>query len=198
MAVDESVRPPGLDKATPSDRSPAGSLVRVLGFAFVVAVVLALVLMLGYGLANKQGNTGNSLLAREAPNFTLELFDGNTLTLADLRGRPAVVNFWASWCPPCREEAADVEKVWRDYKDRDVVFVGVNVSDARQDALDYIKEFDITYSNGPDRGKDIYDAYGVTGFPETFFVNRQGIVVRKFVGPLDQQTLAAFVEDLLQ
>jgi cytochrome c biogenesis protein CcmG/thiol:disulfide interchange protein DsbE len=170
----------------------------MLGLGFVVAVVLALVLMLGYGLAGNQGNTGSSLLAHEAPDFTLELFDGNTLTLSDLRGQPVVVNFWASWCAPCREEAADVESVWRDYKDRGVVFVGVNVSDARQDALDYIDEFQITYSNGPDRGKETYNAYGVTGFPETFFVNSQGIVVRKFVGPVDQQTLSAFVEDLLK
>ena len=198
MTIDEDVRLPGLEQAAPTDRSPASKLARTVSFGFVAAVVLALVLMLGYGLASKQGNTGNSLLAHEAPNFTIELFDGSTLTLSDLRGQPVVVNFWASWCPTCREEAADVEKVWRDYKDRDVVFVGVNVSDARQDALDHIKEFDITYSNGPDRGKNIYDAYGVTGFPETFFVNRQGIVVRKFVGPVDQQTLAAFVEDLLQ
>jgi cytochrome c biogenesis protein CcmG/thiol:disulfide interchange protein DsbE len=91
-----------------------------------------------------------------------------------------------------------VESVWRDYKDRGVVFVGVNVDDERQDALDYIEEFEITYGNGPDRGKKAYDAYGVTGFPETFFVNGQGIVVRKFVGPVDQQTLSAFVEDLLK
>jgi len=198
LTIDDDVCLPGLEEASPAGRSPAGSLGRMLSFGFVVAVVLALVLMLGYGLASKQGNTGNSLLAREAPNFTLELFDGNTLTLSDMRGQPVVVNFWASWCPTCREEAADLENVWQDYKDRGVVFVGVNVSDTRSDALDYIKEFDITYSNGPDRGKEIYDAYGVTGFPETFFVNRQGIVVRKFVGPLDEQTLAAFVEDFLQ
>ena len=198
MSIDEDIRLPGLEEATRPERSPAGRLGRMLGFGFVVAVVLALVLMLGYGLASKQGNTGNSLLAREAPNFTLELFDGNTLTLSDLRGQPVVVNFWASWCSPCREEAADLENVWRDYKGRGVVFVGVNVSDARQDALGYVKEFDITYSNGPDPGKKIYDAYGVTGFPETFFVNRQGIIVRKYVGPLDEQTLAAFMEELLQ
>jgi cytochrome c biogenesis protein CcmG/thiol:disulfide interchange protein DsbE len=170
----------------------------MLGFGFVVAVVLALVLMLGYGLASKQGNTGNSLLAREAPDFTLKLFDGNTLTLSDLRGQLVVVNFWASWCSPCREEAADLENVWRDYKGRGVVFVGVNVSDTRQDALDYIKEFDITYSNGPDQGKKIYNTYGVTGFPETFLVNREGVVVRKYVGPLNEQTLAAFVEEVLR
>jgi len=198
MTIEEDVRPPALGETTRPDLSPAGRVGRMLGLAFVVAVVLALVLMLGYGLASKQGNTGNSLLAHEAPNFTLELFDGNTLALSDLRGQPVVVNFWASWCPTCREEAADLEKVWRDYKDRGVVFVGVDVSDTRQDALDYIKEFDITYSNGPDPGKKIYDAYGVTGFPETFFVNRQGIIVRKYVGPLDEQTLAAFVEELLQ
>jgi cytochrome c biogenesis protein CcmG/thiol:disulfide interchange protein DsbE len=198
MTIDQDVHPPGLEQAAPPEPSPGGGLVRILGFGFVAAVVLALVLMLGYGLASKHGSTGNSLLGREAPNFTLELFDGNTLTLSDLRGQPVVVNFWASWCPSCREEAPDLEKVWRDYKDQGVAFVGVDVSDTRQDALDYIKEFDITYSNGPDPGKKIYDAYGVTGFPETFFVSRQGIVVRKFVGPLDQQTLASFVEDLLQ
>jgi cytochrome c biogenesis protein CcmG/thiol:disulfide interchange protein DsbE len=169
-----------------------------LSLGFVVVVVVALVLMLGYGLASKGGNTGNSLLAREAPDFTLELFDGNTLTLSDLRGQPVVVNFWASWCATCREEAPDLEKVWRDYKDRGVVFVGVNVSDARQDALDYIEEFDITYGNGPDPGKRIYDTYGITGFPETFFVSREGVVVRKYVGPLDEQTLAGFVEEVLR
>lgn len=198
MSIEEDIRLPGLEEATRPERSPAGRLGRILGFGFVVAVVLALVLMLGYGLASKQGNTGNSLLAREAPGFTLELFDGNTVTLSDLRGQPVVVNFWASWCSPCREEAADLENVWRDYKGQGVVFVGINVSDARQDALDYIKEFDITYSNGPDQGKKIYNTYGVTGFPETFFVNRQGIIVRKYVGPLDEQTLAAFMEELLQ
>ena len=198
MTIDEDIRLPSLEQAASPERSPAGRLGRMLGFGFVVAVVLALVLMLGYGLASKQGNTGNSLLAREAPNFTLELFDGNTLTLSDLRGQPVVVNFWASWCSTCREEAADLENVWRDYKGRGVVFVGVNVSDAREDALGYIEEFDVTYNNGPDQGKKIYNTYGVTGFPETFFVNRQGIIVRKYVGPLDEQTLAAFMEELLQ
>jgi cytochrome c biogenesis protein CcmG/thiol:disulfide interchange protein DsbE len=198
MSIDEDIRMSGLEQAAPPYRSPAGSLGRVLGFGFVVVVVLALVLMLGYGLASKQGDTGNSLLAHEAPNFTLELFDGGAVALSDLRGQPVVVNFWASWCPTCREEAADLEKVWRDYKDRGVAFLGVNVSDVREDALGYIKEFDVTYSNGPDPGKEIYDDYGVTGFPETFFVNRQGIIVRKYVGPMDQQTLGAFVGDLLQ
>jgi len=198
MSIEEDIRLPGLEETTRPERSPAGRLGRMLGFGFVVAVVLALVLMLGYGLASKQGNTGNSLLAREAPDFTLKLFDGNTLTLSDLRGQLVVVNFWASWCSPCREEAADLENVWRDYKGRGVVFVGVNVSDTRQDALDYIKEFDITYSNGPDQGKKIYNTYGVTGFPETFLVNREGVVVRKYVGPLNEQTLAAFVEEVLR
>lgn len=197
MTIEEDVRLPGLDQ-TASPRSPAGSLGRMLSLGFVVAVALALALMLGYGLMAKQGNTGNSLLAKEAPDFTLELFDGSSLTLSELRGKPVVVNFWASWCPPCRDEAPDLEAVWRDYKDRGVVFVGVDVDDTRQDALDFIEEFDVTYSNGPDPGKRIYDSYGVTGFPETFFVNREGIVVRKFVGPMDTPTLTAFVEDVLK
>jgi cytochrome c biogenesis protein CcmG/thiol:disulfide interchange protein DsbE len=171
---------------------------RRLGFAFVALVVLGLVTLLAYGLLNKsEAGIGALRLNRVAPDFTLNLFGGGSFTLSENRGKPVVMNIWASWCDSCREEAADLEQVWRSYRGEGVVFVGVDVLDNDGDAKKYLKEFDITYPNGPDES-DVYFEYGVTGVPETFFINRDGVIVLKFAGPLEAETLSAFVEELLQ
>jgi cytochrome c biogenesis protein CcmG/thiol:disulfide interchange protein DsbE len=90
-----------------------------------------------------------------------------------------------------------LEQGWRSYRDQGVTFVGVNVMDTRGDAEAFLEEFDITYPNGPDEG-DIYFDYGTTGVPETFFINRDGVIVVKFFGPLSPEQLSALVEELLQ
>ncbi len=171
---------------------------RGLGFAFVGLVILALVALLAFGMLNK-GERGSGLmrLSKEAPDFTLTLFDGGTFNLSENRGQPVVMNIWASWCESCRAEAADVEQAWRSYRDQGVVFVGVNVMDNEGDAKDYLEEFDVTYPNGPD-DSDIYFDYGATGTPETFFIDRDGVIVLKYLGPLNREQMSAFVEELLQ
>ena len=85
-----------------------------------------------------------------APSFDFTLFDGNQLALSDLRGKAVVLNFWASWCPPCNEEARGLERALGGYKDRGVVFVGVDIQDTEEDARAFMKEFGITYPNGQD------------------------------------------------
>jgi cytochrome c biogenesis protein CcmG/thiol:disulfide interchange protein DsbE len=171
---------------------------RRLGFAFVALVVLGLLTLLAYGLVNKgEAGAGPLRLDRAAPDFSLDLFDGGSFTLSENRGKPVVVNIWASWCEACRDEAPDLEQVWRSYRAKGVVFVGVNVLDNDGDAREYLEEFDVTYPNGPDKS-DIYFEYGVTGVPETFFINRDGVIVLKFAGPLTVESLSAFVEELLQ
>ena len=134
---------------------------------------------------------------RQAPDFTLRLFSGDTLRLANLRGRPVVVNFWASWCPPCRQEAPLLERTWREYRDRGVVFVGIDVWDSEQDARKFLKEFDLTYVNGPDPRGQISIDYGLSGIPETFFIDRQGQIGRKWIGPFTDQALRAFLDELV-
>jgi cytochrome c biogenesis protein CcmG/thiol:disulfide interchange protein DsbE len=139
---------------------------------------------------------GAASLNREAPDFTLNLFGGGTFTLSENHGQPVVMSIWASWCDSCRQEAADVEEVWRSFQDQGVIFVGVNVMDSRGDAEAFLEEFEITYPNGPDES-DIYLYYGATGTPETFFINRDGVIVQKFMGPISAEQLSASVEDLL-
>jgi cytochrome c biogenesis protein CcmG, thiol:disulfide interchange protein DsbE len=117
--------------------------------------------------------------------------------LADLAGRPAVVNFWASWCQPCREEADVLERFAREYGPRGVAFVGVNVWDSDDKARTFLDEFGVSYANGVDAGGGAAIDFGVTGLPETYFVDRQGQLVRKFIGPVTERALRAAVEELL-
>ena len=125
------------------------------------------------------------------PTGTLTLFaeyhgglQSDTVNLADLRGKGVVLNFWASWCKPCEEEAAALEAAWRKYKDKGIVFVGVDYLDQDPAAKRYLEKFDITYPNGPDLASKISKRYTIRGVPETFFIDPQGKIVgcRK-IGP---------------
>lgn len=164
------------------------------GIILTFSVVLALLGLLGWGLVKAQkGPVENGL----APDFTLQAFDGRTATLSELRGQVVIVNFWASWCIPCREEAAYLERTWRKYEDQGVVFIGVDYVDTEKAALAYIEEFDITYINGPDIGTRISDAYNIKGVPETFFIARNGELRGMHIGPLYSPELDEKIEELL-
>ena len=167
--------------------------------AITAIVFIGFIGLLVYGMLNKKPITGLSGIAmvnRPAPDFTLTTFEGATILMKTLKGKPIVINFWASWCPPCREEASLLERTWRAYKNLDVTFLGVDVQDRRKDALNYIREFDITYPNGPDPTGEISIDYGVSGLPVTFFVSRKGEILRRHVGAIDKKTLISSIEEI--
>ncbi len=151
----------------------------------------------GASLSSAPSAGGGARRGYPAPDFTFTLLDGKELTLSDLKGKAVVLNFWASWCPPCRAEARALERVWQAHKDRGVVFLGVDIQDTEQDARAFIKEFGITYPNGQDATTEIATSYGITGIPETFFITRDGKVARHWIGPIEEKQLAAFIEELL-
>lgn len=174
----------------PVTRERRRSLAGLLAYGGVLAI-LALV---GWGLAKAQAGPRDQGLA---PDFTLDTFAGEQVVLSRLRGQVVVINFWASWCPPCREEAAYLESTWRAYRDRGVVFIGVDYVDTEPAALAYLQEFDITYPNGPDMGTRISQAYRIQGVPETFYVAKDGTLRGVKIGPLSPPELEQRLEELL-
>ena len=152
---------------------------------------IALVWLLAYGLRTNPREIPSPLLGRPAPPFSLALFDGGRFALAEHADKMVLVNFWASWCGPCREEAPLLEATWRASRDKGVIFVGVNIQDSEEAARAFLREFGITYPNGPDPGGRIAIDYGVYGIPELFVIGRDGRVAYKHVGAIGPDRLAA-------
>ncbi|MGH7829763.1 MAG: TlpA family protein disulfide reductase [Candidatus Binatia bacterium] len=170
-----------------------------LRLALLIVIAGGIVALLAYGFTRDPRALGPSrILGKEAPSFSLRAFDGSNLSLADLRGKVVFLNFWASWCPPCRAEARMLEAAWQRYKERDVIFLGVNVFDREEDARNFISEFVITYPNGWDLKNKIATEYGVWGLPETFVINRKGLITYKHVGAIGWETLVVKLDAALE
>ena len=164
----------------------------------VVVIAGGMIGLLAYGFTRDARYIQSPLVARQAPSFTLTLFDGKVVRLADFRGKAVLVNFWASWCVPCRAEAAALESAWQKYKDRGVVFLGVNIQDKEEDARAFMKEFGITYLNGQDASGKIAVDYGVWGIPESFFIDPQGRITYKHAGELKTPTITSKLDAALR
>ena len=132
-----------------------------------------------------------------APDFYLNLMGGGSIDSQELRGRVVMLDFWASWCPPCREEAPVLAQVYAEYRQRGVEFVGVNLWDNAGDADLFVQQQGHEYPNGVDDGGKIAISYGVRGIPEKFFIDREGSIVRKFSGPMTADRLRMILESML-
>ena len=140
--------------------------------ALILVPALAFIALLTFGLF--QAESADLTAGERAPDFELPLLDrAGVLSSQDLQGKPVVLNFWASWCIPCREEAPLLERAWREYRDDGVVFVGVNIKDSASDATDFVERFDITYPVVRDEEEDLARKLGVYGLPETFFIDHE-------------------------
>jgi peroxiredoxin len=162
----------------------------VVGAAIsLTLIVAAIVVMWSGGLQTRQQAAGRPLRSQQAPDFTLELLDGSQLTLSAQGGQIVVVNFWATWCPPCEDELPVLQSVWEEYGDRGVVFAGIVYQDSESNVLQAIDRFGLTYPIGMDSADHIYDAYGATGVPETFIIDQRGRVAFIRIGPVQPTQL---------
>jgi cytochrome c biogenesis protein CcmG/thiol:disulfide interchange protein DsbE len=177
---------------TPQQSSPRRGL--SLGSMVLLTGVLMVTAVFGFALSQRNQTQPES---GPAPDFTLTTLDGAHLRLSDLRGRVVVINFWASWCGPCRQEAPALQSVWEQYQNRDVVIVGVAYTDTERNARAFIQEYEQTYPNGLDIGTKIYDLYNAQGVPETFIINRAGEVAEFMKVPLTEKTLTEAIERVL-
>jgi cytochrome c biogenesis protein CcmG/thiol:disulfide interchange protein DsbE len=169
------------------------------------------VALLAYGLTTQApDSTIDDALAEgratPAPRFVLDVLTAGDLgrasptwwraardrrvSLSELRGTTLVINFWASWCPPCRDEAPVLEQAWRQ-SDRDVLVLGVNQQDAREAARGFIREFSLSFPHLREAGKETAQGWGVTGLPETFFVSPEGNIVSHVIGVVSPRQMTS-------
>ena len=150
-------------------------------------------------LEPKQRSGRDMLLPRGsvAPDFVISDFNGEKYQLSENRGKGVVVNFWASWCQPCRWEMPFFEENWKEYQDN-LSFVGIAVSDYEDDARAFADLTEVTYPNGLDDGGEIASMYKVSGMPTTYFIDKDGLIVRGLIGATNEGTLKWFIENLFK
>ena len=163
--------------------------------AITLAIIGPILALLAFGFTRDARYITSPLVAKPAAPFVLTLFDGQKLTLEDLRGKAVFLNFWASWCLPCREEARELEAAWQKVKDRNMIFIGVALQDTDNNSREFLKEFNITYPNGRDETGKIGIDYGIWGIPESFFIDPQGRITYKHVGGIRAARVIAKLEE---
>ena len=189
------------------DANRRSSRVRLVTMIAVAAPLVALFTVLGIALSRSGGVPAgvaiNSTLGEAeadgglARDFTLTTFDGGEVRLSDLRGRHVMVDFWSSWCPPCIEEAPALAAAYERYRSQGVEFVGVAVWDVAEEAERFAEESGAGYPAGVDTRGVIGVDYGLTGIPEKHFIDPEGRIVRKYVGPMTVETLDGVLRELL-
>jgi cytochrome c biogenesis protein CcmG/thiol:disulfide interchange protein DsbE len=178
----------------------------IIIFTVISLVNVGLLAVLWVALLTPAQNSHNSassdpLLGRPAPDFTLALLSkqaGPALHLANLKGKLVVINFWASWCDPCKQEAPLLQAQWQRAKVQGVVFIGIDFQDGQSAALSFVQQNGLTYINVVDPNGSTGINYGVTGVPETFFIDRHGVIVNTVRKELTAQVLQSAITALLK
>ncbi len=156
--------------------------------ALAIAAVAALLGLLVWKVVQQE--TGGAATNEPAPAFELPRLSGEgTVALEDLRGKAVVVNFWASWCEPCKDESPYLEALWRERRGDGLVLLGVNEEDVSKDARRFARRYGLTYPLVRDRSGGLRDDYKLRGYPETFVIDRQGRVVERIAGPVHRGKL---------
>ena len=178
--------------------------VRLSTQILIWVALMTLLVLVGLGLRKAQNPIIS--IGSEVPDFPLTMFEGysyqgaSQVNISDLRGQVVVLNFWASWCKPCEQEAAELEEAWLSYEEAgEVIFLGIAWTDTPANSKEYLNRFNITYPNGPDLGSRISAIFNRNlGVPETYFIDRDGVLRQIKIGPFTSvQEIQATIEPLL-
>lgn len=162
-----------------------------------VALILGLALTLTLAFQRDPHDIKTGTVGKPAPAFALPSLTGSeTLSLDRYRGKIVVLNFWASWCIPCKEENPALTDVWERYRGTEVVLIGVVFQDSPDAARDYTARLGNTWTSALDGDGRMALSYGVFGPPETYFIGSDGIIAGRHIGPIDEQTLITGIETL--
>lgn len=174
----------------------------------VVGVLAVLAALFGFGLlrGSPDRDIKSVLVGKRAPAFDLPLYDryqpeyGTSFALADHVGQPLVVNFWASWCLPCYDEAPVLQEFWEAYQQRGVQFIGIQTQDRdrRDEGRSFLSQFSLSFPNGIDNDSAISVDWALYGVPETYFIDRNGVIAFRHIGPVTADVMTEHLEALLR
>ncbi|MEX2598660.1 MAG: TlpA disulfide reductase family protein [Dehalococcoidia bacterium] len=181
---------------------------RLVLYLLTISPVLLLIVLLAWGQLRSEGRPGGlvehnelgevTVTQRAAPAFDgIDLETSTPVNLESLQGNVVMVSFWSSWCVSCRAEAADLASVYHEYEDQPVEFIGIAIWDDNRDVLRHMERFDVQYPNIIDSEGASAVAYGVRGTPEKFFLDEEGQVVRKVIGPVNPERLRGILDEML-
>ena len=192
------------DTSTPAPRRGVPLWAQLIVFAFIIGLLV----IVAFALVRTQQGTVQP--GARIEDFTFTLFNGyehngqSQIKLSDQRGKVVVINFWASWCKPCEQEAAEMEAAWKQYEPTGkVVFIGADYVDTPPEANVYLKKFNITYPNGEDRdlqhARPLSDYFRIQGVPETYFIDQEGVLRYVQIGPFNSvEQIRAQIDPLLE
>lgn len=174
--------------------------------AFALLLILAVV---GYNLLSQRvkpqqtPTVSSSQTAKTAaPDFTVQDTNGNTVSFSDFKGKPVVLNFWASWCPPCKAEMPDYEKMYQQYRNKGVVFLMVNMTDGSREttvtAKQFLKDSKYTFSAYFDVKSNAADTYGISSIPDSIFIDKNGKIANAYEGMIDAATMKNNIEAIIK
>jgi cytochrome c biogenesis protein CcmG/thiol:disulfide interchange protein DsbE len=170
----------------PTKKNSSGSTL-IWAIACIMAIAAGVLFIVSWG--GLKNDASHSLVGKPAPQFSFTSSDGKLWNNNALLGKVTVVNFWASWCNPCQQEADILQQAWVDLQAEDrVIMIGISYEDTPADALAYLAEYGITYPNGVENVRELEKAFGVTGVPSTFLIGKDGIVVDFKLGSFIDKT----------
>tara|TARA_B100001750_G_scaffold219059_1_gene205669 strand:+ start:2325 stop:2885 length:561 start_codon:yes stop_codon:yes gene_type:complete len=169
----------------------------IVFLSFIIFFAFVSILVWG---AIRSGNISSNLIVNKqmdeikldnilAKDFELFDLNGNAIKLSDYKGKLILLDFWSTWCPPCRIEAPELQKVYKEMKHHNIEFIGIAVWDEEEKIRDFIKEFNVNYPNLIDANGRVAIDYGVRGVPEKYLINREGFLVSKIGGPISYERL---------
>jgi cytochrome c biogenesis protein CcmG/thiol:disulfide interchange protein DsbE len=143
-------------------------------------------------------NMGNQpTVGHPAPNFAIQLDDGSTATLHDIAGRPIVINFWATWCPPCRREMPDLVEAYETHKGEGLIVIEVNSAETAAQVADFVEQFNVTAPVVLDARNEVMAIYRTNSLPASFFIDRDGVIQAHWPGFMDKDTLDELLGKIL-